>query len=95
MILGNIVGKTSTKQFRFQVNGDAHKFEYVQVMHSSGEFVLGQIEEIERDHDKTIAFCNVIGYRGEDGALRNLKFPLDPSVECLTTAMLDISELQI
>lgn len=83
MILGKIVGKSSTKQFTFQVIGDARKFEYVQVMHSSGFFVLAQIEEIEKDPEKTLAFCNILGYRDETHDLQRLSFPLDPGVEVL------------
>ena len=83
MILGKIVGKSSTKQFTFHVDGDAKKFEYVQVMHSSGIFVLAQIEEIEKDPEKTLAFCNIIGYRDETKDLQRLTYPLDPGVEVL------------
>jgi len=83
MILGRIVGKTSTKQFAFKVEGEAHKFAYVQVMHASGTFVLAQIEEIEKDSERSVAFCQVIGYRDAEGKLHALTSPLDPGVEVL------------
>lgn len=83
MILGKVIGKTSTKQFAFKVEGSAHIFEYVQVMHSSGEFILAQIEEIEKDSERSVAFCSVIGYRDDEGKLQSLKYPLDPGVEVL------------
>src|SRR3989344_6977280 len=83
MILGKVIGKTSTKQFGFRVENTAHKFEYVQVMHSSGNFVLGQIEEIEKDSERSVAFCHVIGFRDDEDKLQVLKSPLDPGVEVL------------
>src|SRR3990167_7043651 len=83
MILGKVIGKTSTKQFAFKIEGSAHIFEYVQIMHSSGNFVLAQIEEIEKDSERSVAFCSVIGYRDDEGKLQVLKSPLDPGVEVL------------
>lgn len=52
-------------------------------MHSSGQFVLAQINEIEKDREKTIAFCSIIGFRNEKGKLQSLKSPLDPDTEIL------------
>ena len=49
MILGNIIGKANTKEFKFLVKGNARKFEYVQVMHRDNYYVLAQILEIEKD----------------------------------------------
>ncbi len=83
MILGRVIGKTSTKQFAFKVEDKAHIFEYIQVMHSSGVFVLAQIEEIEKDSERSVAFCHVIGYRDDEGRLQMLKSPLDPGIEVL------------
>lgn len=83
MILGKVIGKTSTKQFAFKVEDTAHIFSYVQVMHSSGVFVLAMIEEIEKDSERSVAFCSVIGYRDEEGKLQTLKSPLDPGIEVL------------
>ncbi|MDP3729094.1 MAG: DUF87 domain-containing protein [bacterium] len=83
MILGRVIGKTSTKQFAFKVEDTAHKFEYVQVMHYSGVFVLAMIEEIEKDSERSVAFCCVIGFRDDEGKLQTLKSPLDPGVEVL------------
>lgn len=83
MILGRVIGKTSTKQFAFKVESAAHKFEYVQVMHSSGSFVLAQIEEIEKDSERSVAFCHVIGFRDDEGKMQILKSPLDPGIEVL------------
>ncbi|MBL7051903.1 MAG: ATP-binding protein [Nanoarchaeota archaeon] len=82
MILGKITGKSSTRDFQFKVDNEAKKFDYLQIMHSSGNFTLAQIEEIEKDQDKTIAFCSVIGYK-DDNQLKSLRFPLEPGIEVL------------
>jgi uncharacterized protein len=83
MILGRITGKTTTKNFKFEVFDKAQTFEYVQIMHSNGEFVLGIIDEIEKDLNKTIAFCSLIGFRNSLGKLEQVKYPLNPQTEVL------------
>ena len=80
MILGNIIGKSSTLNFRFLVKGNARKFDYVQVVTKSYE-VLAQIIEIEKEAEQTVAFCNVLGYR--DKILKQLLVPLEPGIEVL------------
>ena len=80
MILGNIVGKSSTLNFRFLVKGNARKFDYVHVSTKSCE-VLAQIIEIEKEAEQTVAFCNVLGYR--DKILKQLLVPLEPGIEVL------------
>jgi len=82
MLLGRIVGKTSTTRFTFEVYGEARKFDYVQFAHKESDFVLAQILEIERTFDKTTALCGIIGYR-EQNVLRSVKTPPDPGVEVL------------
>jgi len=81
MILGNIIGKTTTISFRFLIKGNAKKFQYVQIMHRDGYYVLAQILEIEKDADKSIAICSVIGYKSN--VLKKLIIPLDPGTEVL------------
>ncbi len=83
MILGKITGKLSTQEFKFHITGKAKKFDYVQVMHGDGQYVLGQIIEIENDHGRSEAFCNVIGFRTKAGTLRPLRVPLEPDTEVL------------
>ena len=83
MILGKIVGKTSTTEFKFSVDVDADKFEYVQVLDRAGNYILCQIVEIERDHGRGIAYCNILGYRDKAGRLRGLKNPPEPGTEVL------------
>lgn len=81
MILGTIIGKTTTINFRFLIKGIAKKFQYVQIMHREGYYVLAQILEIEKDADKSIAICSVIGYK--NNVLKKLIIPLDPGTEVL------------
>jgi hypothetical protein len=81
MILGKIIGKASTTEFKFLISGDAKKFDYLQVLDKNNNYVLGQIYEIDKDKQKTIAHCLVIGYR--DKMLRQLRIPLDPGSEVL------------
>lgn len=83
MILGKITGRTSTARFKFLIDSDADKFEYVQVLDKNDKYVLCQIVEIEKDHSKGTAYCNVIGYRDKADRLRGLKTPLEPGTEVL------------
>jgi uncharacterized protein len=83
MILGRITGKITTTHFQFLVEGKAKKFEYIQVMHQEFGFVIGQITEIIKTMDKTIAHCSVIGYRDPNNALKVLTYPFEPNTEVL------------
>ena len=81
MILGNIVGKTSTLDFSFLVRQEVNKFDYVQVPFRE-DFILGQILEIEKSSNDTVAKCNIIGYRN-DNKLKRILSPLEPGSEVL------------
>lgn len=82
MILGRIVGRTSTTDFKFEVSGSAKKFQYVQVSHKDHGDVLAQILEIEKERDKAIAYCGIIGYN--DGrSIRGLRDPFNPGTDIL------------
>ncbi|MBS3135145.1 DUF87 domain-containing protein [Candidatus Woesearchaeota archaeon] len=80
MILGNIAGKTSTREFSFSVRHEVNKFDYVQILFKD-KYILAQILEIEKSHE-TIAKCNILGYR-EDNKLKQLLSPLEPGSEVL------------
>ncbi len=80
MILGNIVGKTSTLDFSFLAKQELNKFDYVQVLFRD-HYILSQILEIEKSN-VTIAKCNIIGYR-EDNKLKQILSPLEPGSEIL------------
>lgn len=77
MVLGTIIGKTSTLDFRFKVSKHAKKFQYVKVPFRSGN-VLAQIIEIEKDKNEAIASCIILGFKKEDKSLENLLIPLEP-----------------
>ena len=90
MMLGRIIGKTSTRKFIFEVENalDAKKFDYVQVLHNDNSisaepfFVLSQILEVERDSQRTTAHCSIIGFK-VDTRIQQLRSPLEPGTEVL------------
>ncbi len=82
MILGRIIGKITTTNFEFLVEGNAKKFEYIQIFHKDYDYVLCQIVEIERK-EETIAKCIVIGYKDEDGRVKQIRTPFEPNTEVL------------
>ncbi len=79
MLLGEIVGKTSTKEFLFRAYSDNIKrLDFVAVKNQNDAWVLCQIDNIEYHPDgRIIAKTNVLGYR-ENGILMSLKMPLKP-----------------
>ena len=83
MILGKIHGRTSTTKFKFLVDDDVDKFEYIQVLDKNENYILCQVIELEKDHNKNTAYCNVIGYRDKANRLRGLKSPLEPGIDVL------------
>src|SRR3989344_417867 len=84
MILGRIIGKVSTTEFRFIVtSAAARKFQFIQVHHGEYGFVLGQIRELERTEQEMVAYCLIIGYRDEDGRVRGIRTPFAPGTEIL------------
>lgn len=85
MILGKIIGRTTTSNFRFKVDDtrNTRKFDFIQVMHSSYGYVLCQVVEIEKEKDSTVALSNVIGYKDHENTLRQPRTPLEPGSEVL------------
>ncbi len=83
MLLGRIVGKTTTSQFKFRVESDVPKFEYIQVYHKDYEYVLCQIVELEHSEKGIIATCIVIGYPDDQGHVRGILKPFEPGSEVL------------
>ncbi|MFW5746760.1 MAG: ATP-binding protein [Nanoarchaeota archaeon] len=83
MLLGRITGKITTTRFTFEAEKEAKKFEYVQVYHKEVGYVLCQIVEIERANGITTAICHVLGFKDEDGRIRNLRQPFEPDSEVL------------
>ena len=83
MILGKLSGRYTTTKFTFIVDGDAQKFEYVQVYHPDYGYVLCQIVELIRDGEKITASCNVIGYKAEDGYIKPIRSTFLSNTEVL------------
>ncbi|MGV8168769.1 MAG: ATP-binding protein [Candidatus Nanoarchaeia archaeon] len=80
MALGKITGKATTNDFKFLVEQETKKFEYVQVNHKNYGKILCQIMEIERDEEKEIAYCSVLGYKEED-KIRKPRIPFEIGAE--------------
>ncbi|MBD3204174.1 DUF87 domain-containing protein [Candidatus Woesearchaeota archaeon] len=80
MILGKIFGKITTTDFKFLIEKETRKFEFVQVMHKVYDWVLCQVIEIERT-DKDTAKCIVIGYKDKKGRIRPIRIPFDQDAE--------------
>lgn len=90
MIVGKIVGKTTTVKFDFEINKEVFKYEYVQVYHEKYGYVLAQIYEIEVYDKKSIAKCIVLGYL-DNGILKSIKSPLMPNSEVLKASEKEVS----
>ncbi|MCC7574416.1 ATP-binding protein [Candidatus Woesearchaeota archaeon] len=82
MILGRIVGKSTTNDFFFHAEKEPKKFQYVQVMHPSYGYVLAQVVEILKEVNATTGFCQIIGFK-EDEKVKKLRIPLDIGSEVL------------
>ncbi len=79
MLVGEIVGKTGTKQFRFRAYKEVNRMDFVTVKTQDDKWVLAQVEEVEIYPDgKVICKARVLGYR-EEGILKMPKVPLKPS----------------
>lgn len=81
MLLGKIFGKVTTTEFKFLVEQETKKFEYVQVYHPVYEYVLCQVMEVEKQEDMTTALCQIIGYKDKEGRIKKLKIPFEPGSE--------------
>ncbi|MEM4396226.1 MAG: ATP-binding protein [Candidatus Woesearchaeota archaeon] len=90
MIVGKIVGKTTTVKFEFEISKEVFKYEYVQVYHEKYGYVLAQIYEIEVYDKRSIAKCIVLGYL-DNGILKSIKSPLMPNSEVLKASEKEVS----
>jgi DNA helicase HerA-like ATPase len=68
VILGKIIGKSTTRKFSFKIDSKAQKFQYIQVMHKEYGYVLCQITEIELDKQE-LAHCMIIGFKKDNKVL--------------------------
>jgi len=79
--IGTISGRTSTTSFKFAVEGQVNKWDYVEVKHSEVGPVLNQVIEIEKINNMTHASCTIIGHRTERGFLRQPRTPYSPGTK--------------
>jgi len=93
MLLGKIFGKVKTTEFKFLVERETRKFEYVQVYHPVYEYVLCQIIEIEKQEEMTTALCQIIGYKDKSGKVKKLRIPFEPGSEVFIAEDKFISEI--
>ncbi|MFH1398704.1 MAG: ATP-binding protein [Candidatus Woesearchaeota archaeon] len=84
MIVGEIVGKSTTLNFEFLVKQSVKKFDYVQVCHPENGFVLCQVVDLLKYDGKTLARCNVLGFR--DDKIMPIRVPFDPGSEVLAAS---------
>ena len=77
IMLGVIVGKSTTREFSFQIDAETKVFEYLKVFHRVFGDVLCQVMEITATLDNRIALCGIIGYRDEDGTIKSIRIPFD------------------
>ncbi len=79
MLIGEVVGKTGTKTFRFRAYKDVNKLDFVTVKNKDDHWILAQIDNVESHPDgRNMALCVVLGYR-EKAALITPKTPIKPS----------------
>ena len=83
-IIGRIVGKTTTIEFKFIIKGYIRKWDYIRVKHLDIGPILAQVTEIEKTDSEAIASCKIIGFREARGFLRKPRTPLEPGTDILT-----------
>ena len=77
MVLGKIIGKSNTVGFKFLIEANPKKFDYVKVIHKEHGPVLCQIIEIETDSNSSLASCIIFGYKANDGIVKPIRTPFD------------------
>jgi len=75
--LGTIVGKSTTREFTFQIESETKVFEYLKVYHRVYGDVLCQVMEITSTRDDSVALCSIVGFKEQDGAIKGIRIPFD------------------
>ncbi|MFW6013987.1 MAG: ATP-binding protein [Nanoarchaeota archaeon] len=83
MIVGRIIGKTTTNRFEFSVEHDVKKFDYCQVYHKDYGYVLCQVMELERTSEALIGKSVILGYKDENNNTKQIRNPFDVNTEVL------------
>ncbi|MBI4155400.1 ATP-binding protein [Candidatus Woesearchaeota archaeon] len=80
-MLGRIIDKTTTTEFKISLEQPARKLDYIKIEHKEQGMILAQILEIEKNKEQTIAICTVLGFRDKNKILKSLRTPLEPNSE--------------
>jgi len=78
MLVGRIIGKTSPEWFEFEVTDVIKKMDFIATRDPERHWVLGRIESIIQEKNKTIAKVSVIGYTDKRGTVRLPRMPFKP-----------------
>ncbi|MCD6403549.1 MAG: ATP-binding protein [Candidatus Aenigmarchaeota archaeon] len=78
MLVGRIIGKTTPERFYFEVTEVIKKMDFVAVRDTERHWVLGRIDSIFQEKDKTIAKVSVIGYKDSRGVVTPPRMPFKP-----------------
>jgi len=78
MLIGKIIGKTTPESFYFEVSGIVKKLDFVAVRDPEKHWILGRIDDLFRDKERTVAKVTVVGYKDTRGVVRTPKMPFKP-----------------
>jgi len=78
MLIGKIIGKTTPERFHFEVTDIIRKLDFVAIRDRERHWVLGRIDSIFQEKDKTIAKVSVIGYKDSRGLIQCPRMPFKP-----------------
>jgi len=78
MLIGRVIGKTTPESFYFEVTDVVRKMDFVAVRDPEKHWILGRIDDLFRDKEKTVAKVTVIGYKDTRGVVRTPKMPFKP-----------------
>ncbi|OGI15060.1 hypothetical protein A3K63_05175, partial [Candidatus Micrarchaeota archaeon RBG_16_49_10] len=78
MLVGKIVGRTSPESFVFEVSSIIRKMDFIATRDPEKHWILGRVEEIAQEKDKTLAKVSVIGYVDKKGTVKKPRMPFKP-----------------
>ena len=78
MLVGRIIGRTSPEKFEFEVTDVVKKMDFIATRDPERHWILGRIEGITQEKNKTVAKVSVIGYTDKRGTVRLPRMPFKP-----------------
>ena len=84
MMLGNISGSVTTKNFSFRAEARVKKMQYIAIKDFEGKWILAYVDSITKYPNRTMAKAKVIGYRDSRGFLKSLTVPFEPDTPIYT-----------